>query len=121
MKLIGGPNKTVGYLLINGYSVCPEGFGLYDGDVLCRDMRGPGAYASVLRGLENFGPSVANLSAFPYRYKNIDCFGYENSINACELTSGNIACANKHGLGLRCHEETSGENAGSKHVFEIEN
>ena len=115
-KLLGGQNRSEGYLLVNGFSVCSEGVGLMEGNVLCRELCGDDSYASVLRGRDHFG-DTANLTRYPFRYTNVDCKGYESSFSECSMQTGNVVCSSLQGVGLRCHEAGSGSNAGTSSIF----
>ncbi len=112
LQLVGGKSPAEGYLLYNKGSVCPDAFGLLDANVVCKELCGAGAYGSVLRGRPHFGPSVANLAAYPYRTAQFDCAGHEDSIDSCPVKVENVSCKSTHGVGISCYDTSSGVEAG---------
>ena len=80
MRLVGGSNKLEGRVEMyhHGYwgTVCDDGWGISDGDVVCR-MLGYGR-ASSAPGNAFFGQGTGKIL-----FRNLDCSGTENDLSQC--------------------------------------
>ncbi|XP_072169982.1 neurotrypsin-like [Diadema setosum] len=106
IRLVGGSSMYEGRVEVNYYgvwgTVCDDGWGTNDAEVVCRQLGYPTTNAEAFRG------ATYGEGSGPILLANVGCYGRESNLADCSHRGWyNNDCGHNEDAGVRCGKTTS--------------